>query len=329
MSDIPTAVVTGASGYIGGELVKQLLERGYNVRGTVRDPSNKEKVAHLTALADALPGTLTLYAADLMQSGSFDDAIRGADVVFHTASPFQQNVEDPQRDLVDPAVKGTTNVMETVVKQKDSVKRVVLTSSVAAVRSTKTPAPPLKGDLYSCGDWNETSTLESEPYPLSKVLAEKAAWEIAKREGVKLLTIHPVFVVGPVLSTRTDATSIKLLTDVLEGRATTFSTGNLWYVSVQDVALAHIRAAELQSARGRYFLSASEASLPGGQIVDILQEAFPQITSLAKGTPGDRIRKLDISKLQELNIKPRPEAEALVDMARTLMALGVAKPTCS
>ena len=118
-------------------------------------------------------------------------------------------------------------------------------------------APPKKGDLYSCADWNESSTLESEPYPLSKVLAEKAAWEIAKREGIKLLTIHPVFVVGPVLSTRTDATSIKLLTvriqkgrmqkavltcgcmasckcghvelqDVLEGRATTFSTSNLW-----------------------------------------------------------------------------------------------------
>lgn len=123
--------------------------------------------------------------------------------------------------------------------------------------TTVSTAPPLKGDLYTCADWNESSTLESEPYPLSKVLAEKAAWEIAKREGVKLLTMHPVFVIGPVLSTRTDATSIKLLTvriqkgrkqmavltcgcmascecghvelqDVLEGRATTFSTSNLW-----------------------------------------------------------------------------------------------------
>lgn len=324
---IPTAVVTGASGYIGSELVKQLLEKGYNVRGTVRDPSNKQKVAHLQALADALPGKLELYAADLLQLGSFDEAVRGVDIVFHTASPFQQQVEDPQRDLVDPAVKGTTNLMDSVVKHKNGIKRVVLTSSVAAVRSTKSPAPPKNGELYTCADWNESSTLESEPYPLSKVLAEKAAWDIAKREGISLVTINPVFVVGPVISSRVDATSIRLLKDVLEGRATTFATGNLWYVSVQDVARAHVRAAEVTDARGRYLVAASECSLPGSQVVDILKARFPNITSLAKGEPGEQTRKLDISKLTQLDIKPISEAEALGDMAQSLIALGVAQPT--
>ncbi|DBB11385.1 TPA: hypothetical protein ACH3X3_006804 [Trebouxia sp. C0006] len=126
-----TAVVSGASGFIGTELVKQLLEKGYNVKGTVRDTSNKEKVAHLTKLAEALPGKLTLHAADLTKEGSFDSIVKGVDYVFHTASPFIRNVTDPKKQLIEPALGGTKDVLGSVAKNTDSIKRVVLTSSFA------------------------------------------------------------------------------------------------------------------------------------------------------------------------------------------------------
>ena len=121
--------VTGVSGYIGSEVVKQLLEKGYTVRGTVRSKSNTSKVQHLLTLSDALPGQLELFEADLLKDGDFDNVVRGADFVLHTASPFFTETSDPQKDLVDPAVNGTTNVLNAAGKA--GIKRVVVTSSVA------------------------------------------------------------------------------------------------------------------------------------------------------------------------------------------------------
>jgi nucleoside-diphosphate-sugar epimerase len=121
--------VTGVSGYIGSEVVKQLLEKGYTVRGTVRSKSNTGKVQHLLTLSDALPGQLELFEADLLKAGDFDNVVRGADFVLHTASPFFTETSDPQKDLVDPAVNGTTNVLNAAGKA--GIKRVVVTSSVA------------------------------------------------------------------------------------------------------------------------------------------------------------------------------------------------------
>lgn len=106
-----TAVVTGASGYLGGEVIHQLLAKGYNVRGTVTNVEDRRKTAPLLALRRALPGKLTLTEADLFEPGSFDDVVKGADFVFHTASNVIFDSANPERDLIDPAVKGTDNVL--------------------------------------------------------------------------------------------------------------------------------------------------------------------------------------------------------------------------
>lgn len=121
--------VTGVSGYIGSEVVKQLLEKGYTVRGTVRSKANTSKVQHLLKLADALPGKLELFEADLLKAGDFDEVVHGADFVLHTASPFFTESSDPQKDLIDPAVNGTTTILNSAGKA--GIKRVVVTSSVA------------------------------------------------------------------------------------------------------------------------------------------------------------------------------------------------------
>ena len=98
-------------------------------RGTVRSKSNTAKVSHLLKLAEALPGSLELHEADLLQPGDFDGVVKGADFVLHTASPFFTETSDPQKDLIDPAVNGTRTVLDSAGKAK--IKRVILTSSVA------------------------------------------------------------------------------------------------------------------------------------------------------------------------------------------------------
>ncbi|KAJ0439477.1 putative cinnamyl-alcohol dehydrogenase [Helianthus annuus] len=123
--------VTGASGYIASWLVKLLLARGYTVHATVRSLDDPKKIEHLLAL-DGAKERLSLFEANLTAEGSFDSAIDGCVCVFHTASPVMFSVDDPKTKLLDPALKGTLNVLKSAAKVK-SLKRVVLTSSIATV----------------------------------------------------------------------------------------------------------------------------------------------------------------------------------------------------
>ena len=129
-------VVTGASGFIASMLVKQLCERGFMVRGTVRSLGDRAKVEHLYGLCPA--ERLTLHEADLLSDGSFESAIDGADIVFHTASPFfMGGFSDAQAELIEPAVNGTRNVISSAIAA--GVKRIVLTSSMAAIAECARP----------------------------------------------------------------------------------------------------------------------------------------------------------------------------------------------
>ncbi|MDG2245593.1 MAG: NAD-dependent epimerase/dehydratase family protein, partial [Flavobacteriales bacterium] len=125
-------MITGATGYVAGWLVKRLLGEGITVHAAVRDPNNKKKVEHLDKLAKETGGTINYFKSDLLDAGSYVKAMEGCEVVFHTASPFVIDVKDPQKDLIDPAVKGTENVLETA-NNTPSVKKVVVTSSCAAI----------------------------------------------------------------------------------------------------------------------------------------------------------------------------------------------------
>ena len=139
-------LVTGGNGYIASWLVKYLLEDGIDVHATVRDPSNDTKVGHLKQIAKGASGTLTLFEADLLHDGAFDEAMTGCELVFHTASPFViSGIKDPQKDLVDPAVQGTRTVLESA-NRVSSVKRVVLTSSVVSIYGD---AADQKADMFS------------------------------------------------------------------------------------------------------------------------------------------------------------------------------------
>lgn len=256
-------LVTGATGYVAGRLVERLLQQGLTVHATVRDPSKTDRLAYLNALAEANPGTLQFFAADLMTPGAFADAMQGCQVVFHVASPFANAVEDPQRDLVDPAVKGTANVLEQA-NEVETVKRVVVTSSCAAIYGSNRDLEATPNGEFTEEIWNTSSTLERGPYFLSKTLAEKKAWEIHDaQERWSLVTINPCMVLGPGVKIHPSSESFHMVKSFGDGQ---LSSGmpdlGIGVVDVREVAEAHLRGGFLPDASGRYILAAHGTSYP-------------------------------------------------------------------
>lgn len=254
-------LVTGATGYVAGVLVSQLLDAGLTVHATVRDPSKKDRLKYLQDLADASEkGSIKFFAADLLEEGSFDEACQGCSVIFHTASPFALTAKDPQRDLVDPAVKGTENVL-TSASKAPSVARVVVTSSVVAIYNHASDMEHAPDGLLNESVWNRTSSLTDNPYSLSKTLAEQAAWVMAgSQTKYRLVVVNPGFVLGPGLKYHASSESysfIKLLSTMGSGAVDL----PLGVVDVRDVAAGHIAAGFREDASGRNILVSSSTNM--------------------------------------------------------------------
>ncbi len=268
-------LVTGASGYVAGWLVQRLLEEGLTVHAAVRDPAARDKLRHLDALAERLGGRLHYFKADLLQPDSYDAAMAGCSVVFHTASPFTLTVRDAQRELVEPALAGTRNVLASVARY-DSVTRVVLTSSCAAIYGDNADVSAAPGGVLTEEVWNSSSSLTHQPYSYSKTVAERAAWEAAQAQSRwRLVVINPSLVIGPGVNPHATSESFHLVRQLGDG---TLKMGVPDYpfgaVDVRDVAEAHLRAAFLPQASGRHIVSAHETSLL--QLSEYLQPRYGQ-----------------------------------------------------
>ncbi|KAF3437337.1 hypothetical protein FNV43_RR20090 [Rhamnella rubrinervis] len=262
--------VTGASGYIASWLVKLLLQRGYTVKASVRDPNDSKKTEHLLSLAGAKE-RLHLFKANLLEEGSFDSLVDGCEGVFHTASPVSVSPSDPQVELIDPAVKGTLNVLRSCIKVP-SVKRVVVTSSMASVASTGALTPNVIVDET----WLVDPVVCEESknwYALSKILSEDAAWKFARENKIDLVTLHPGLTIGPLLQPTLNLTVDMVLNHV--NGTQTFPNMVYRFVDVRDVALAHILALEVPSASGRICLVGSLTNNVGAS--KILRQLYPAL----------------------------------------------------
>jgi len=273
-------LVTGGSGYLASWIIKMLLDEGVTVHTTVRDPEDNEKTAHLKALDKN--GRLTVFKADLLDVGSFNDSIQGCTLVIHTASPFFiSGFKDPELELIKPAKLGTRNVLE-AAKQTPGVKRVVLTSSVVAIYGDYIDIKKTPKGIFTENEWNETSSIDHNPYSFSKTIAEKEAWKIAKSQDEwNLVVINPGWILGPSLSKRKDSFSIKSMIEFGNGA---YRTGvpNLFtsFVDVRDVAKAHINAGFLPEAKGRHILVSKTIKMM--DIADVIREQFKKKYPLPK-----------------------------------------------
>ncbi|XP_058089146.1 anthocyanidin reductase ((2S)-flavan-3-ol-forming)-like isoform X1 [Magnolia sinica] len=274
------ACVTGATGYVGSMLVKSLLEKGYAVNATVRDPANSKKVSHLLNLQ--VLGVLKLFKADLTEEGSFDDAINGCDFVFHVATPVNFESEDQENDMIKPAINGMLNVLKSCVRVK-TVKRVVCTSSVAAVSSNNLNGTDHVLDEES---WSDVKYLTSEKpftwgYGVSKTLSEKEAWKFAKENNLDIITVVPVGILGPSITPEAPG-SVQMLLSLLTGneimvnilKSLQLISGSISLVHVEDVCRAHIFAAENESASGRYICCAVNTCVR--ELSKFLSKRYPQ-----------------------------------------------------
>lgn len=253
-----TALVTGGSGFVGCHVVQQLLQDGHQVHATVRSLANESKLRPLTLLQQQYPQQLRLFEADLLTSGSFDEAMDGCAVVHHVASPFllPEKIKDGQRQMLEPALRGTQNVLASADKAKD-VQRVVMTSTVGAIFGDYIDVLSMKDQTLSETYFNTSSTIENNPYHYAKVEAEKEAWRLCEAQSRwTLVTINPGMILGPSLTPASDSGSLFLLDEMFKGY---FFYGmpdlSLTTVDVREVAKAHVQAARLPQAHGRYILA--------------------------------------------------------------------------
>jgi cinnamoyl-CoA reductase len=279
--------VTGANGYLGSHIVLQLLEKGYNVHGTVRSLHDGSKFDHLLKLPHA-SSNLKLFECNLLGGQKpFMDAMLQCTTVIHTASPFFSSEGlDGQKELIEPAVQGTHNVLQAVL-DSSSVQRVVLTSSTAAVYIDEQSSD----HVYDEDDWSDLEYVRKNSnmhYAESKVLAERAAWGLIGpviAEGSRqldLVVIAPTLIIGPMLQSSLN-TSCKIILAMLDGSMTALPNSSRCMVDVRDVAAMHIKAMLDPTATGRYIAIAD--CIPNTAIAKCIAGALPD--SLTQGLPRE------------------------------------------
>ncbi|KAL4963084.1 SDR family oxidoreductase [Aspergillus stella-maris] len=333
-------LLTGGSGFVASHILNVLLERGYSVTTTVRSAAKGDKILQSYKVQDDKLSYVIIK--DIAAEGAFDHALQASppfDYVIHTASPFPANFADPVTDLLDPAIKGTTGILNAIKAYALSVKRVVITSSFAAMANGVSPPHIYDESSWNPVTWNEAVSDHSKSYRGSKTFAEKAAWEFVNHGDClfDLVTLNPPLVYGPVIhhlenqgqSLASLNTSNQRIRDFIQGKYRFESlppTGTFLWVDVRDLALAHVRALEVPEAGGkRFFATAGHCS--NKRIVDAIRETRPDVSHLLPQNPvddfpGDSCYGFDNSRSREiLGIQFRSLEEGIGDTADSLLEL--------
>ncbi|CAH0039960.1 unnamed protein product [Clonostachys rhizophaga] len=286
-----SVVVTGANGFIGQHCIASLLSHGYSVVGTVRSDS---KVTQVLATHEKHPNLSVVVVEDICSSASYTSALESTSpaAIFRLAAPFHYNATDFESEMMIPAVRGSTAVLD-AAKQLGTVKRVVYASSFASIYDASKDWSPLS---YEDG---VKASAAAVAYRASKAAGERAAWGWMKENpsvGFGLVSLNPAMVFGPLLPGAMPAslcelnTSNKVIWGVVsagEDNEVPPTKGPVW-VSVKDVALAHIQALQVPEASGQRFLLAAGVYC-NQEVADLAREVATKHKSrIPVGRPGAR-----------------------------------------
>ena len=316
-----TVLVTGGSGYLATRLIADLLLSGTGVRATIRSGDGEAGVREAVRRAGVDDANLELFVASLTADDGWDKASAGVDGIYHLASPMVQT--DNPDEIVTSARDGVLNVLRAARDQ--AVRRVVMTSSFAAVGYSPKPVRD-----YTEADWTDPNTPGLAPYPLSKTVAERAAWDFIEREGAgtELVVVNPTFVAGPTLTSQVRS-SLQLFTAMLDGMMTSVPRQRFGIADVRDVAELHIAAMNTPQAAGKRYLALADG--PTMTYLDVALVLRDRLGPLAQRVPtqqapGEEPPALVIHNdraKQELGFRPRPAEMTIIETAESLRDLGL------
>ncbi|MGP2438815.1 NAD-dependent epimerase/dehydratase family protein [Streptomyces sp. JW3] len=317
-------LVTGGSGYLATHLIAALLRDGREVRATVRSTAARE--AELRAAVrrgGADDAGLEVVAADLMSDAGWPAALAGCAEVHHVASPIPATQPKDPDELIVPAREGVLRVLRAA--RDAGARRTVLTSSFAAIGYSPKPAPD-----YTEDDWTDPDTPGLAPYPRSKAIAERAAWDLMAREGgdLELVVVNPTFILGPTLTTDLRM-SAQLVKSMLDGTLSVLPRQYFGVADVRDVADLHLRAMAAPEAAGRRYLALADG--PTISYLDVARTLRRRLGAAAahvptEEAPGAEPRRPVIHNdraREELGWTPRPAETTIVETAESLRDLGL------
>ncbi|KAJ5108316.1 Ketoreductase azaE [Penicillium angulare] len=331
-------LLTGGSGFIASHVLACLIRRGYTVVTTVRSNVKGSKV--LLPYESLPAGTLSFSVVDdISQEGAFNKTIEenpDIEYVIHTASPFHNNISDPIKDLLNPAVNGTRGILEAIKLYGKLVKRVVITSSFAAIVNTGSHPFIYDEKSWNPVTWEEAINDHSLTYRGSKTFAEREAWKFLELEqpDYDLVVMNPPLVYGPVMphihALESLNTSNQRVRDIVQGKCVEGAippTGTFLWTDVRDLALAHVRAIEVPEAgNSRYLITAGHYS--NRQIVEAIRKTHPDLLPSLPINPVDDfppdVYGYDNSKARDiLGIKFRTLEESISDTVESFKQIGV------
>ncbi|KAH8883675.1 NAD dependent epimerase/dehydratase [Thozetella sp. PMI_491] len=346
-------LLTGANGYVAQHVLAAFLKAGHSVRGIVRSQS---KVDQLKRTFKDYAGTAQLdfdIVTDITAPGAFDAVLSSDppfDAVVHTASPFNYRLNSSALEFLEPAVHGTSEILASIARVAPTVKRVVLTSSMAAVVDFAAPKITSPAKVYTEKDWNPTTweqaiapgAASSVGYQASKKYAEKAAWDFIdkKKPNFDLVVLNPPMVYGPLYDPSIIGSPSELPESVfgiynkILGHGLTESTSlppNVLhlYVDVRDLAQAHLLATTTPGAGGhRFLILAEQGHMSNQRIVNIAREKLPELHGrIPKGDPEKELSPegtfdaRNTSAREILGLAFRSPQETIGDLAAQLAAI--------
>jgi len=299
-------LLTGIGGYIGQHCGAELLNRGFEVVGTVRSLSKAD--ATRTALSAVAPVELLSFVeADLLSDEGWDEAMQGCTYVMHVASPFVLAEPKDESELIGPAVEGTRRVIGAA--KKAGVRRMVLTSSTVAMVTGRPDG------RYGPDAWSDPNA-KIGAYARSKTLAERAAWDAVTGSEIELAVVNPGVVFGPPLGADVDGQSIALMRDMIGGKMPMIPDVAMGMVDVRDVARLHVAAMTTSDAAGQRFIAATAEPISMSQFAQILRDAgYSKVPS--RKAPNIAIRIMSLFDREARGMLPSLGKRAAFDNRST------------